>query len=166
MVAMTLRATKAAPGSPLQTVAKADHVISTNRLAPARSSRTNARNPSISAVRIPCVVRAARIRARPSDVRGPVLSPPCSRQRQFFIAGDRHGVPARVRAPQRGDDCANGSVVRQSGRRSAGFLGDFLCAPSPTGRDVTDNGFPSRMDVNVLDADNLLATFASFAVQR
>jgi hypothetical protein len=31
--------------------------------------------------------------------------PPCIRQRPFGIAGDRHGFPIRVRAPQRGLRC-------------------------------------------------------------
>jgi len=51
-----------------------------------------------------------RIASRPAVVRGPVLSPPCSRQRPFrawslprsHTAGARHGRPLRVRAPQRG----------------------------------------------------------------
>jgi hypothetical protein len=146
------------------------YFISTNRLASALSSRTRLRICSISAVRRPCVVWAARIRARPSGVRGPVLSPPCRRQRRrFFIAGDWHGLPLRVRAPQRGQDCANGSVVRQSGRRSAGFLAHFGRTPSPRsprGCDVSDNGLPSWMDVNVFDTDNLLTTFTAPAIQR
>ena len=36
-------------------------------------------------------------------MRGPVLRPPCMRQRSLpRIAGARQGQPARVRAPQRG----------------------------------------------------------------
>jgi hypothetical protein len=35
-------------------------------------------------------------------VRGPVLHPPCIRHRRFAMAGERQGVPWRVRAPQRG----------------------------------------------------------------
>ena len=39
----------------------------------------------------------------PSAVRGPVLRPPCMRQRSFPLrAGARQGQPARVRAPHRG----------------------------------------------------------------
>jgi hypothetical protein len=72
---------------------------------------------------------------------------------------------ARVCAPQRGQVCAKGSVVRQFGRRSTGFLVHFVRTPSP-GCNISDNGLSSWMDVNVLDADNLLATFASLAVQR
>jgi hypothetical protein len=37
----------------------------------------------------------------PSGVFAPVLSPPCSRQRPFAIAGHRQGAPRRVLAPQR-----------------------------------------------------------------
>ena len=49
------------------------------------------------------MVRAARKRASPSGVCGPVLRPPCMRQRSLpRIAGARQGQPARVRAPQRG----------------------------------------------------------------
>jgi len=47
-----------------------------------------------------------------------------------------------------------------------GFFPDLLCTPSPAGRDVSDNGLSSWMDVNVLDADNLLTAFAALAVQR
>jgi hypothetical protein len=36
-------------------------------------------------------------------LRGPVLRPPCIRQRPLAIAGWRQQPPARVRAPQRGD---------------------------------------------------------------
>jgi len=50
----------------------------------------------------PCFQRARGDRAKPSAVRGPVLSPPCIRQRPFLIAGWRQQPPARVRAPQRG----------------------------------------------------------------
>ena len=35
-------------------------------------------------------------------VRGPVLGPPCILQRPIGMAAPLHGVPARVRAPQRG----------------------------------------------------------------
>jgi hypothetical protein len=48
------------------------------------------------------MVRAAVTRASPSSVRGPVLHPPCIRHRPFRMAGERHGVACRVRAPQRG----------------------------------------------------------------
>ena len=56
--------------------------------------------------------------------------------------------------------------MRQSGRRSAGFLEDFGCTPSPTGCDISDNGLSSWMDVNVFDTDNLLSAFTAPAIQR
>lgn len=50
----------------------------------------------------PWMVRAVRRRARPSAVRGPVLRPPCMRQRSLpRMAGARQGQPARVRATAR-----------------------------------------------------------------
>ena len=64
---------------------------------------TGRRRPRASAPWRPCLVRARRSRASPSSVRGPVLRPPCMRQRNRpRIAGARHGQPARVRAPHRG----------------------------------------------------------------
>lgn len=42
------------------------------------------------------------MRAFPSSVFGPVLGPPCMRQRPFGIAGPRQQPPERVLAPQRG----------------------------------------------------------------
>jgi hypothetical protein len=56
----------------------------------------------VAALQRPWMVRAAAIRARPSGVRGPVLAPPCMRQRPFRIAGLLQGQPRRVLAPQRG----------------------------------------------------------------
>lgn len=70
--------------------------------APRRLSATIVRpNARMEAVRPPWVVRAAAMRARPS-AEGPVLAPPCMRQRPFFIAGARLGQPMRVLAPHRG----------------------------------------------------------------
>ena len=45
---------------------------------------------------------AARMRAMPWRVRGPVDAPPCMRQRPLAIAGARQAVLRRVQAPQRG----------------------------------------------------------------
>ena len=55
--------------------------------------------------------------------------------------------------------------MRQLAERM-GFLGHFVCTPSPAGCDISENGLSPRMDVNVLDADNLLTTFTAPAVQR
>ena len=52
--------------------------------------------------RLPCVVFAATTRALPSGVFGPLLLPPCIRQRsRLFIAGFSQAVPWRVLAKQR-----------------------------------------------------------------
>jgi hypothetical protein len=57
----------------------------------ARKSRTSARSSRRSAIafadRLPCFHDDRRERSKPSGVRGPVLLPPCSRQRPFGIAG-------------------------------------------------------------------------------
>jgi len=68
--------------------------------------------------------RAAAQRARPSAVRGPVLSPPCIRQRPFFMAGWRQDSPERVWAPQRRAARKSPSVApfRSRPRRSGGRL--------------------------------------------
>ena len=50
----------------------------------------------------PCFHRALRLRSKPFGVRGPVLGPPWNLHRPLGIAGPLHGVPALVRAPQRG----------------------------------------------------------------
>ena len=47
----------------------------------------------------PCFQFARRLRSRPSGVRGPVLGPPCIRQRPFAMAAARQGLPLRVQAP-------------------------------------------------------------------
>src|SRR5262249_51444386 len=65
-------------------------------------------------------------RARPSAVRGPVLRPPCSRQRPFRIAGCRQAPPQRVRAPQRGAarKSPGRAPFRSRPRRSGGRLAE------------------------------------------
>ena len=57
---------------------------------------------NLSLVYFPCRKLASEIRARPSLVFGPVLAPPCSLQRPFFLfAGRWQPVPRRVFAPHR-----------------------------------------------------------------
>lgn len=60
--------------------------LSGNRSHSSRAFRFIADNPQI---------------ALPASVRGPVLLPPCIRQRPFFMLGLTHAVPRRVFAPQR-----------------------------------------------------------------
>ena len=66
------------------------------------SAQIFARAPTNLLDRLPCLKCAAAILARPSAVRGPVLKPPCSRQRFLPRSGGFwHAVPRRVLAPQR-----------------------------------------------------------------
>ena len=84
--------------------------------------RRNSR--SASAEYDPCFHRARLLRASPSAVRGPVLFPPCSRQRRFpRTAGPWQGGPRRVRAPHRGADCRfpDGLSCRSRPRRWFAF---------------------------------------------
>ena len=92
------------------------HLRSTSRFAPVIRTRTIARILSISAVRRPCVVRAFRMRSNPSDVRGPVLAPPCILHFPQAIAGALQGMPVLVRAPHRGDVCNLSERCRNKAR--------------------------------------------------
>jgi hypothetical protein len=77
--------------------------------------------------------------------------PPCIRQRPFGIAGDWHGLPLRVFAPQRGLDCMS---------KSMGLSLDFGRWGYPRRLvDVADNGIV-RVDGDVLDGDLLLSRAA------
>ncbi len=124
------------------------------------------RSSITSALYRPCLVLAAFIRVRPSIVRGPVDMPPCILHLPFGIAGPRHGLPLRVRALQRGQDCANVRCVRQL-VECMGLVSLFASSPSPGGWcfNVSDNGFSSWMDMNVFDADNLLTALSAFTVE-
>jgi hypothetical protein len=80
----------------------------------------------MSAERAPWVRRARRQRSRPAAVRGPVLIPPCSRQRPLAMAGWRQEPWIRVWAQQRGAARKSPgrlplrSRPRRSGGREAG----------------------------------------------
>ena len=79
--------------------AAAQPTSSTSSRASASSSRTARRHASASAVRRPCL-RAFRL------PRGGPAQAPCILHRRLpLTAGDRHGLPDLVRAPQRGDRC-------------------------------------------------------------
>jgi hypothetical protein len=92
------RSTSSGGSRALRSIAAISTVPRRNRV---RMWRSRVR---IAAPNIPWMVRAERRRARPASVRGPVLRPPCIRQRVFpWMAGERQGQPARVRAPQRGE---------------------------------------------------------------
>jgi hypothetical protein len=77
-------------------------------------ARPSCRCAFASAEWYPCRQRALRARSRPSGVRGPVLKPPCTRQRPFGIAGAWQGAPSRFRrAPHRGASWARARWSRQ-----------------------------------------------------
>jgi hypothetical protein len=78
-----------------------------NRIACVASRRASVKARD----RRPCFQLATRLRSFPSGVRGPVLMPPCIRQRPFGIAGDWHRVRLRVSAPQRGLWCISVAVL-------------------------------------------------------
>ena len=69
-------------------------------------------------------------------------------------AGDRHGVPRRVFAPQRGAWCIGQTWC-------TGLFLDFRSTPSPR-RHRSDDGLRALVHVNVLD-DNLLLALAAVA---
>ena len=90
----------------------------------------------------------------PSVVFGPVLVPPCIRQRPLAIAGEPQGVPfRRFLAPQRGAALAALSAFRQSG--TYGLLSDFIVAPTPD--TPGDDRLAAVADIDVLDGDGLRA---------
>src|SRR5208282_24075 len=90
----------------------------------------------------------------------PGALPPCIRQRPFAIAGDWHGVPARVRARQRGLRCMDKLLCM-------GLFLELAGVPTPrlTGRpgNHADHRLPACMHVDVFDCD-LLLTLAAMAI--
>ncbi len=111
----------------------------------ARMNRQVARNRRAAGVYSPCFVRAFATRARPSAVLGPVLLPPCMRQRPFCMAGPLHGQPCRVFAPQRGAAFNRASCGGFSGRMGScgGAAGGAGVATGVAG--AGRMGFRSRM---------------------
>ena len=84
-----------------------------------RRSATSSRRSAIElAVQRPCLRAVVLPIGAPGDV------PPCIRQRPFSIAGDRHDVPFRVLAPQRGLRCIGNLLCM-------GLLLGLLLARSP-----------------------------------
>src|ERR1700722_5126601 len=102
----------------------------------------------------------------PAALRGPVLLPPCSRQRPFAMARALQSVPRRVLAPQYG--AREKSPVRlpflRRPRRDAWGLCSlsFTYPPSPAfavGHGA-DNRLAAFMNVNMLDRHLLLSDLA------
>jgi hypothetical protein len=101
----------------------------TNRRSNRRASAAFLRSAIACAEYPPCFQLAFRLRSSPSGVRGPVLFPPCIRQRPLGIAGALQGLPVRLEcAPHRGAARANS---RRASRLSAcGSLAIFAISPS------------------------------------
>src|SRR4051794_9333299 len=78
------------------------------------------------------------------------------RHRPFGIAGERHGLPLRVFAPQRGLRCMDKWLC-------IGLFPSFSDA-LPPGLNSPNNGLPTFVHVDVLDRD-LLLTLTSVSVQ-
>jgi len=103
-------------------------------------------------------------RAKPAPVRGPVLAPPCIRQRPLRMAGPLHRVPFHVLAPHRG--AVLGSPGRlpffNHPRRFAwgSLIAIFLIPLSPAltcCRDGAHYGLAATAYVDVLDGTVLFA---------
>ena len=85
-------------------------------------------------------------------MRGPVLVPPCIRQRPLAIAGDPQGLPfRRFLAPHRGAALAASKPFFHA--ESFGLLSVFITAPLVD--TPGDDGLSSVTDVDALDGDSL-----------
>ena len=125
-----------------------------------------------SAEYAPCFQFARIERASPISVRGPVLVPPCIRQRPFCIAGPLQAVPFRVLAPQRGAVLGSptGLPFFSHPRRFAwGSCFAVIDIPHPpvpaSGRHHAHNGLTTTMNMYVLYLD-LLLSFAPIHLER
>jgi hypothetical protein len=118
-------------------------------------SRTNAANSRRSA--IASAVKRPCLKAWLLPFGAPGEAPPCIRQRPFIIAGDWHGVPALVRARQRGLKCMGNLLCMRL------FL-DYRAVPTPRLADQTDHRLSAGVDVDMFDRNFLLA-LAAMAVE-
>ena len=104
-------------------------------IARRRATESDDHRPSLSAFLLPL--------GAPGDL------PPCMRHLPFGIAGDWHGLPFLVRAPQRGLWCMGNLLCM-------GLILCF-CARPPGGLDHPHNCLATGVDMHVLDGDLLLA---------
>src|SRR3954452_1396747 len=133
-------------------MAAAQPISSTSSLASASSSRTRRRHASASAVRRPCLSAFRLPRG------GPARAPCILHRRLPLTAGDRHGLPPRVRAPQRGLRCMAQRLCTGS------FVGSSSI-PSPLA-DGPHDRLPAGLDRHPLDPDYLRLPLAPVAVER
>jgi hypothetical protein len=135
-----------------------------------RNWRTNFACCLASSEYLPCFQFARFERANPISVRGPVLVPPCIRQRLLSIAGPMQRVPLRVLAPHRGAMLGSptGLLFFSHPRRFAwGSLLVFLVIPTPRCTVVygPNNGLTAAVNMNVLDS-HLLFPFTPICFER
>ena len=120
-----------------------------------KSAARSRRSATAPALYRPC------LRALALPIGAPGEAPPCIRQRPFAIAGDWHGVSARVRAWQRGLRCMGNLLCM-------GLILKTVAIPTPrlTGcGDHADHGLPAGVDVDVFHRDLLLA-LAAVTIER
>jgi hypothetical protein len=87
-------------------------------------------------------------------------APPCILHRAFpRTAGDRHGLPFRVRAKHRG-----ARFMRQS-RWCMGLASVSCSTPPSPSADGAHDGLPARVDGDPLHPDHLRLTLAPVPVQ-
>ena len=137
-------------------------------LASCNSRRKNRRSAWAAAEHKPCFQRARRERSKPSGVRGPVLAPPCIRQRPLRIAGARHFSPCRVLAPHRGAVFGSPGGLpffSHSRRASWGLLSTSVYLPglvAPGLQASSNHGLPTVRYLDVLNHHSLLAPVRIF----
>ena len=119
------------------------------------------RSAYVSLDRKPCFQLAKPQRSRPSEVRGPVLLPPCIRQRPLAIAGAWHGRSRRVTAPHRSAFLAVASACFHPGAWGPSSL--FTITPC---LELSRNdGLTALFDTDMLNCQ-LLLTAASELIER
>lgn len=150
-----------------------DHSCFSNSRLCWTSSRTRFCSALLSEEYSPCFQRERRDLAKPSGVRGPVLAPPCIRQRPLRIAGDWHAVPRRVLAPHLGALFGSpggfpffSHLLRGSGFCSVGIVCVIFRGSLST--TVMAHGSNDRLNALIdiyTPHDHLLAELAAMAVQ-
>ena len=130
--------------------------VAARRLASRANVLASRRNATASTERPPCLQAFRLPRGAPLPT-----TPPCIRQRRLpRTAGDRHGLPERVRAPQRGLRCMGDRLCMGS------FVTSCSTPPSPRLGDDADDRLASRVDGDALDPDHLRLPLAPVPVER
>src|ERR1700733_824902 len=83
---------------------------------------------------------ALRDRANPSGVLGPVLGPPCIRQRPFGMAGARQESPSRVLAPHLGAELGSPDGLPFFNQPLSRCMGFIVVIVTPRARNGLNGG--------------------------